>query len=286
MKDFRLFLSVFLALLIGFGIVGATTTTLNKPADGENITVASYTLNCTVTALTAATAAETVETISNCSFYDQTAGGSGWTLITTVENTSADQREFTYAWAAIQTTLADGRYDFNATCRGNTNVTKLKTVTSDENINVGIDDTYPTVTITSFTTNVRPTDAFTVNGTYSDTGFSSDVPTCTYFEESGFDKSGGQGGIDTTASSFGYTYTPTLKGWRSFWINCADLHGYNTTTSKTVNQFSVSKALPGVVTQPPPYQPVQPPTQPEKSILTQIGDAIRGFIDWLKNLLR
>ena len=201
--------------------------------------------------------------------------GTTYTTIATVQNSTSNQTIFTYSWD--WSAITNGRYYINATgYEYNITSGALLGTGSDQKANVGLDDTAPTVTISTYPDAVRYGKAFTINGTCSDTGFPNDECTCTFYEESGFDKAGGDS-MTVSGNSISYSFTPTRKGHRKWWVTCSDAHGFSTTTSKVETVVSKSTGT-GIVT----GKPVT--AGGEDTGGRSIIDLIRAFFSWLRGL--
>lgn len=101
--------------------------TLETPADNGNIT-GTYLLNATTNGWAL-----------NVTFYWSNDTGTTWYAIQTVDNTTAQQSEFTYNWDS--TGINDGTYYFNATAMNGT------TFVSDANTGITVDNTAPIITV-------------------------------------------------------------------------------------------------------------------------------------------
>ena len=133
----RYLLLVFSVLvLVSFLVnVNAAVAVTLRTANYSNIS-GSYLLNATLTDLTA--------NVSNVSFYYQAFGGSTWTLISTVTNTTYNQTNFTYTWDT--TAVTEGRnYTLNVTVLNYTGATENATYNS--TVSVTIDNTAPTMVV-------------------------------------------------------------------------------------------------------------------------------------------
>jgi|GEM_PF-4251301 len=138
-------------LLMAGMVMAADTPTLNTPAASAEISGATYTVNVTLDSNTLS--------ITNATFYYKTSSGS-WTEIANVENTTADQTEWTTTFDS--TALVDQTgMTFNVTMANAT-----ATIADDTSATVVIDNGDPTAAFSSGTTadlfSILTTDTFTV----------------------------------------------------------------------------------------------------------------------------
>lgn len=198
--------------LMILGTVFAATATLNTPADNYNITTSPYTLNVTLSDITSGTAAY------NCTFYYETDGT--YTIIATVQNDTNDDTEFTYSWT--WTSVADGLYDINATCYiYNVSSGALYETVSDENTNIALDDTAPSISSVTYTNKFSTTNITISDISASDTGFTDGVWYC----EVQFYPSTTVNATDAGTDKFNLSYAVS-KGRNKFRVRCCDKHGW------------------------------------------------------------
>jgi hypothetical protein len=241
MKGIFKFLLYSLIFLGSMSAVNALTVTLNVPATGENITTSPYVLNATASAVASEFA------VYNCTFYYETSGV--YTKIADVSNTSAGQTEFTNSWT--WTSVADGAYDINATCREyNETDGTGENIASDENTNVGLDDTGPTITMTTLTDATKGT-ASTVSVTCLDSDFSNEgCSACSYYQVADSRNLGDclTGCALTISGTSGtYSYTPDIYGVKNQYVECTDQHSQKTNATQT--EIRVHSRGSGVPTQ-------------------------------------
>ena len=261
-------LMLIVALLLATN-VNAATCSFNAPsADWVNITTSPYTLNITCTPANADGA------IYNVTFR-YSSDGTTYTTIATVQNSTSDQRTFTYSWD--WSSVSDGPYYINATgYEYNVTDGSLLGTGSDQKANIGLDDTPPTVGTPSYTDPIVATDTQTITVTASDTGFTDGVTSCILeVLNNGMVNAQNYTMTDAGTDSFTVSISPAGSGLMKFKVFCTDAHGWNTETSTyTYDTYLTGRKL-GIG---------QPQTvMPEKE-RSGIIDLIRAFFSWLRGL--
>ena len=82
--------------------------------------------------------------------------------------------------------------------------------------------------------------------------------------------------MTVSGSDISYSFKPTQKGFRKWWVTCTDAHGFSTTTSKI--ETVVSKAGSGIVVN-------KPVESKGKTIRTGISSWIGEVVSNIKNII-
>jgi len=173
MKKQKIFLSIFVTLLLMSCVAAANAITLTLPAESATMTSATQYLNASLDS--------NDDSIENISFYYRPVSGTGaWTLIGYKENTTDTQTTFNATWDSTSV-IDNNNSEINATAMDIAN----DHVSTDASIKVIIDNGDPTAAWSSSTI-----DGIIVKyGTSFTTGITADstigVKNCTIFLGSG-----------------------------------------------------------------------------------------------------
>lgn len=217
---------IFILFLISIGGANAISGSFTTPITNTNITKASFTLNANFTP-------DNGFYIGNVTFsYNVSVGGTSYTTIATVSNSSTGQTAFNTSWNWSAKAVPNGAYYINATATeyNTTNITGAENTTSVQVNTIGLDNTPPTINTVTYTNSIQVGKSQIFNINSSDTGFPNGVATCNInIINNGVTQASTLSLSHVSLNKF--TGSTTVgQGLMEFTVTCTDNHKFVTTS--------------------------------------------------------